>query len=133
MVIRSCFFMLPLNPNPRGRRTPWPPPSTGPPPSLGRCPPSTAMLTDQDAEALRLRLETLIKEADNTEAKAVVARCRVQAARQLLEEEQAVAADLDRKSAAAKRLLPPSLSSLTTADTPNGTSYDSTVVSNLHI
>jgi hypothetical protein len=91
------------------------------------------MPTDQDAEALRLRLETLIKEADNTEAKAVVARCRVQAARQLLEEEQAVAADLDRKSAAAKRLLPPSSSSLTTADTPNGTSYDSTVVSNLHI
>jgi hypothetical protein len=73
------------------------------------------MPSDSKTEALRQRLDTLVKDANDAEAKAVVARHRV----------QATAADLERKVAAAKGLLPSSSSS--------SAAYDSALITNLHI
>jgi hypothetical protein len=91
------------------------------------------MPSDSEIEALRQRLDSLVKDADATEAKAATALCRVQAARLLLEEEQAIAADLERKVATAKGLLPSSSSFSTTSDMVDGAACDSALVTNLHV
>jgi hypothetical protein len=85
-----------------------------------------------ETEALRQRFDALVKDVDVAEVKAATARRRVQAARLLLEEEHAVAADLERKAATAKGLLPSSSSS-TTSDMVDGAAYGSTLVTNLHV
>jgi hypothetical protein len=54
----------------------------------------------------------------------------VQAARLLLEEEQA--ADLERKATATKGVLPSPSSSSTTSDMVDGAAYDLALVTNLH-
>src|SRR5438105_11187619 len=87
------------------------------------------MSTNTDAHALREWLEALVADAAAAEEKATAARCRVQAARQLLDEEQATAEDLERKAAAATQLLSSSSSGITT-DT---LSYEESVVAGLHI
>jgi hypothetical protein len=62
------------------------------------------MPSDPETEALRQRLDALVKDADAPKAKAAAARRRVQATCQLLEEEHVTAADLERKAAATKDL-----------------------------
>jgi hypothetical protein len=91
------------------------------------------MPLEPETDALRQRLDALIKDADIVESKAVAARHRVQAARLLLEEEHVVIADLERKAAIAKRLLPSTFSSSTTSDMVDGAAYDSALVTNLHV
>jgi hypothetical protein len=91
------------------------------------------MPSDLKIEALRQRLDALVKDADAAEAKAATACRRVQAACLLLEEEQAATADLERKAVTAKGLLPSSSSSSTTSDMVDGAAYDSALVTNLHI
>jgi hypothetical protein len=54
------------------------------------------MPSNPKTEALWQRLDTLVKDADAAEAKVVVARRRVQAARLLLEEEQVAVAETSR-------------------------------------
>ena len=90
------------------------------------------MSTNTDANALRERLEALVANAAAAEEKAAAARCRVQATRQLLDEEQATAADLERKATAATQLLLSSSSSSSgiTTDTP---SYEESVITGLHV
>jgi hypothetical protein len=90
------------------------------------------MPSDPETEALRQRLDALVKDVNAAEAKAAAARRRVQAARLLLEE-QATAANLERKAAAAKGLLLSSSSSSTTSDMVDGAAYDSALVTNLHV
>jgi hypothetical protein len=92
------------------------------------------MPLDPETEALWQQLDALAKDFDAAEAKVAAARCRVQAARLLLEEEQvAAAADLERKAAATKGLLPSSSSSSTTSNMVNGAAYDSALGTNLHV
>jgi hypothetical protein len=50
-----------------------------------------------------------------------------------LEEEHAITVDLERKVAVTKGLLPSSSSSSTTSDMVNGVTYDSTLITNLHV
>jgi hypothetical protein len=57
----------------------------------------------------------------------------VQAARLLLEDEQATTTDLERKVATAKGLLPSSSLSSTMSDMVNSGAYDSALVTNLHV
>jgi hypothetical protein len=87
------------------------------------------MPLDLETEALRQRLNALVKDVDTAEAKAAATHHRVQAAYLLLEEEQATAADLERKAAAAKGLLLSSSSS----DMVDGAAYDSALVTNHHV
>jgi hypothetical protein len=54
----------------------------------------SAMPSDLETEALRQRLDALVKDVDAAEAKAAAARCHVQVACLLLEEEQAAVANL---------------------------------------
>jgi hypothetical protein len=54
-------------------------------------------------------------------------------ARQLLDEEQVVAVDLERKATATKKLVPRSASSSTIEPATNSLSYEDIVVTNLHI
>jgi hypothetical protein len=89
------------------------------------------MPSDPETEALRQRLDALVKDADTAEAKATAAHRRVQAARLLLEEEQA--ADLERKATATKGVLPSPSSSSTTSDMVDGAAYDLALVTNLHV
>jgi hypothetical protein len=91
------------------------------------------MPSDPETEALRQRLDALVKDADVAEAKAAAARRRVQAAGLLLEEEQTTATDLERKAATAKGLLPSSSSSSTTSDMVAGAAYDSALLTNLYV
>jgi hypothetical protein len=59
------------------------------------------MPDDIEAAALRARLEAIVKEAEDAEAQAAVARRRVQAAHLLLEEESKAAA-LEQTAIAAR-------------------------------
>jgi hypothetical protein len=103
-----------------------------PPPSTGRRRYSIVMSSDQETEALRQRLEALVKDADTTEAKAATTRHRVKAARQLLEEEKATANDLERTAVVTKGQLPSSSTPSTSADTSMDASYMS-IITNLHL
>jgi hypothetical protein len=111
----------------------WPPPYLAVTPPCGHRRFFSAMPSDLKIEALRQRLDALVKDADAAEAKAATACRRVQAACLLLEEEQAATADLERKAVTAKGLLPSSSSSSTTSDMVDGAAYDSALVTNLHI
>jgi hypothetical protein len=90
------------------------------------------MTTDIDAAGLRTRLEAIVKEA---EEKLTAARCRVQAARFLLEEEETKAAALEQTATVARQCLP---SSSTVAPAlqvvpATSSSYEDTVVADLHL
>jgi hypothetical protein len=91
------------------------------------------MPSDPETEALRQRLDTLVKDADAAEAKAATARHRVQAARLLLEEEQTASVDPERKAAVTKGLLLSSSLSSTTSDMVNSAAYNSALVTNIQI
>jgi hypothetical protein len=91
------------------------------------------MPSDPETEALRQRLDTLVKDTDAAEAKAATARHRVQAARLLLEEEQTASVDPERKAAVTKGLLLSSSLSSTTSDMVNGAAYNSALVTNIQI
>jgi NifU-like protein involved in Fe-S cluster formation len=90
-------------------------------------------ISDLKIEALRQRLDALAKDADTANATAVAARRCVQATHLLLEEEHAIAANLERKAVTAKGLLSSSSSSSTTTDMVNGATYDLALVTNLHV
>jgi hypothetical protein len=91
------------------------------------------MPSDPETEALRQRLDALVMGIDAAEAKAVVAHHRVQAARLLLEKEHATAANLKRKAATAKGLLPSFSSSSTTSDMVDSAVYGSALITSLHV
>jgi hypothetical protein len=82
------------------------------------------------AAALKAKLDTLVKDAEEAEEKAVAARCRARATCTLLEEQTTVALE---KAAVAARQLVPSSSSGTTHTSPASSSYEETVVVGLHL
>jgi hypothetical protein len=84
-----------------------------------------------DAAALKAKLNTLVKDAEEAEEKAVAARRRARATRTLLEEEQTAAA-LEKAAVAARQLVPGS-SSGTVHTSPFSSSYVETVVAGLHL
>jgi hypothetical protein len=67
--------------------------------AAGSLPRAVTMSDDTEAAALRARLETIVKEAEDIEAQAVTARRHIQAAR-LLEESKATA--LEQTATAAR-------------------------------
>jgi hypothetical protein len=83
------------------------------------------------AAALKAKLDTLVKDAEEAEEKAVAARRRAWAARTLLEEEQTTTA-LEKVAVAARQLVPGS-SSGTAHTSPSSSSYEETVVVGLHL
>jgi hypothetical protein len=85
-----------------------------------------------NAEVLKQRLDTLVVAVEATEENAATARRRVLAPRQLLDEEQAAATDLERQ-AAAKKLVPGSTSFSTTETATASSLYVDTIIANLHI
>jgi hypothetical protein len=89
-------------------------------------------LPTADAEVLKQRLDALVVAVEATEEKAAIARRRVLTARQLLDEEQAATADLERQ-AAVKKLVLGSMSFSTTKTATTSSSYVDTIVANLHI
>jgi hypothetical protein len=105
-----------------------------PPPSS----PSVVMPSDivalptADAEALKQRLDALVIAVEPAEEEAATVHHRILAARQLLDEEHSAAADLKRQ-AAAKKLVPRSISFSTTETAPASPSYVNTIIINLHI
>jgi hypothetical protein len=84
-----------------------------------------------DAAALKAKLDALVKDVEEAEEKAVAACRRARAARTLLEEEQAAAA-LEKAAIAARQLVPGS-SSGTIHTSPTSSSYEETVVADLHL
>jgi hypothetical protein len=94
------------------------------------------MPDDPETAALRARLETIIKEAED--AQAATAHRRVQAARLLLEEEESKATDLEQTTTATRQRVPSSSSSSSPAAAsqlvPTASStYEDTVVAGLHL
>jgi hypothetical protein len=85
-----------------------------------------------DVEVPKQRLNALVVAAEAAKEKATAARHRVLAARQLLDKEQAVAADL-KWQATAKKLVPGSTSSSTTKTAITSPSYVDTIIANFHI
>jgi hypothetical protein len=83
-----------------------------------------------DAAALKAKLDTLVKDAEEAEEKAVAARRCARAARALLEEEQAATA-LEKAAVAARQLVPGSSSS-PNHTLPSSSSYEETVIAGLH-
>jgi hypothetical protein len=95
------------------------------------------MPDDIETVALRARLETIVKEDEDAEAQATVARRCVQAARLLLEESKATALE---QTATAARQRVSSLSSSSSSPSaasqlvPTASStYEDTVVAGLHL
>jgi hypothetical protein len=95
------------------------------------------MPDNTEAAALRARLETIVKEAEDAEAQATAAHRHVQAARFLLEESKATA--LEQTARAARQRVPssPSSSSSSVAASqliPTASStYEDTIVAGLHL
>jgi hypothetical protein len=85
-----------------------------------------------DAEVLKQRLNTLVIAVEAAKEKAATMCHRVLAVHQLLDEEQAATADLERR-AATKKLIPGSTSFSTTETAIASSSYIDTIVANLHI
>jgi hypothetical protein len=85
-----------------------------------------------DVKVLKQRLDALVIAIEAAEEKAATTRRRILPARQLLGEEQATAADLERH-AAAKKLVPGSTSFSTTETATASPSYIDTIIANLHI
>jgi hypothetical protein len=92
------------------------------------------MPDDTEAATLRAWLETIVKEAEDTEAQPTVARRHVQAARLLLEEEESKATALEQTATIARQRVPSSssLSSSSVAATASST-YEDTIVAELHL
>jgi hypothetical protein len=92
-----------------------------------------------EAAALRPRLETIIKEAEDIEAQAAAACRRIQAARLLLAVEEFKATALEQTTTAARQRVPssPSSASSPTAVPPlvptASSTYEDTVVVGLHL
>jgi hypothetical protein len=96
------------------------------------------MLDDTEAAALRARLESIIKEAEDAEAQAAATRRRVQASRFLLEEESK-ATTLEQTATAARQRVSSSSSSssslaaasqlIPTASSP----YEDPIIAGLHL
>jgi DNA replication protein DnaD len=89
-------------------------------------------MVSHGAEVLKQRLDALVVAVEATEEKAAVTRHRVLAARQLLDEEQAITANLEWQGAT-KKLVPRSKSFSTTETTTTSSSYVNTIITNLHI
>jgi hypothetical protein len=85
------------------------------------------------AEALKQPLNAMVATAEPSKEKATALHRRVLVVRQLLDEEQAAVIDLERQSAATKKLVLGSTSSSTTEPATNSSLYEDTVVANLHI
>jgi hypothetical protein len=85
-----------------------------------------------DVEALKQWLDALVIATEAAEGKATTTCHHVLTACQLLDEEQAAAADLERQDTVAKNLVPGSVSSLTTETMTDSSSNEDTVVINLH-
>jgi hypothetical protein len=86
-----------------------------------------------DAEVLKQGLDAMVATAEATEEKAVVVRHLVLAVRQLLDEEQVATADLEWQAVATKKPVLGSMSSSTTETATTSSSYEDTVIANLHI
>jgi hypothetical protein len=84
------------------------------------------------AAALKAKLDTLVKDAEEAEEMAVAARRRARAARTLLEEEEQTAAALEKAAVAARQLVPGS-STGPTPTSPSSSSYEETVIAGLHL
>src|SRR5688500_8764355 len=91
--------------------------------------------TDADATALKARLDSLIKDAQEAEERAVAARRRATAARALLEEEEQKAVALETAAATARLLVPGTSSGtvVTSSSSSSSSSYEATVVAGLHL
>jgi hypothetical protein len=87
---------------------------------------------DADAVTLKAKLDTLVKDAEKAEEKAVAARRRARAACTLLEEEEQTSAALEKAVVAARQLVLGS--SLGTVHTSRSSSSDEeTIVADLHL
>jgi hypothetical protein len=97
------------------------------------------MPDDTKVAALRARLESIIKEAEDAEAQGAAARRRIQAARLLLEEEESKATALEQTATAARQHVPssPSSASSPAAASPlvptTSSTYEDTIVAGLHL
>jgi hypothetical protein len=85
-----------------------------------------------DAATLKAKLDTLVKDAEEAEERAVAARRRARAARTLLEEEEQTTAALEKAVVAARQLVPGS-STGPTHTSPSSSSYEETVIIGLHL
>jgi hypothetical protein len=96
------------------------------------------MSDDTEVAALRARLETIIKEAEDVEAQAAATRCRVQAARLLLEEESKATA-LEHTATVARQRVPSSSSSSSSPAAASplvptaSSTYEDTIIDGLHL
>jgi hypothetical protein len=95
-------------------------------------PSNIVALPTADAEVLKQRLDALVVTVEVAEEKAATVRRRILAARQLLDEEQAAIADLERQATAKKLVLGSTTFSITEIATASS-SYVDTIVANLHI
>jgi hypothetical protein len=96
------------------------------------------MPNNTEPAALRARLEVIVKEAEDVEAQATAARCRVQEVHILLEEESK-ATTLDKMTIAARQRVP-SLSSSSSSPAAasqliptTSSTYEDTIVAGLHL
>ncbi|XP_025806729.1 uncharacterized protein LOC112885293 [Panicum hallii] len=91
--------------------------------------------TDADAAALKARLDSLIKDAQEAEERAVAARRRATTARALLEEEERKAVALETAATTARLLVPGTSSGtvVTSSSSSSSSSYEATVVAGLHL
>jgi hypothetical protein len=102
-------------------------------------PRAATMLYDNEAVALRARLEAIVKEAEDAEAQATAAHHCVQAARLLLEEEESKATVLEQMATATRQHVPSSFSSSSSPATASqlvpttSSTYEDTVVAELHL
>jgi hypothetical protein len=85
-----------------------------------------------DTAALKARLDALVKDAEEAEEKAVVARHRARATRTLLEEEEQATATLEKAAVAARQLVSGS-SAGPNIMPPSSSSYEETVIAGLHL
>jgi hypothetical protein len=105
--------------------------------AAGSLPRAVTMPDDIEVAALRAQLEAIVKEAEDAEAQAAAARCRVQAARLLLEESKAAA--LEQTTTAARQRVPSSSSSSSSPAAASqlvsiaSSTYEDTVVARLHL
>jgi hypothetical protein len=95
-------------------------------------PSNIVALPTADTEISKQQLDALVVATEVAEEKAAAARRRVLAARQLLDKEQATAANLERQ-ASVKKLVPGSTSSSTTETAITSISYVDTIIANFHI
>jgi hypothetical protein len=99
---------------------------------------AVTMPDDTEATALYARLETIIKESEDAEAQATVARRRIQVARLVLEEESKATA-LEQTATTASQHVPSSSSSSSSLAAASqlipiaSLTYEDTVITRLHL